>query len=315
MITKVGLYGGNGHQIQNLLVNHPAARLVAVAAMPDFKAPEGVKQCGSLDELLAEKDIELVSLCSPRRADQAGEAIRSLRAGKHVFAEKPCAMSEKDLDAILSTVQETGRHFHEMHAETMLFQPYREMKRQIQAGTIGTVVQVVAQKCYPWADWRPQDEAVDGGLSTQVGVYIARFTEHIACLKITSLDMIETRLGNPKVTSDCRMAVSMILGTESGAVVSGSCNYLNPMKERCWGYEILRVFGTKGIIESCTDGKVARLILNGQSPQDLDLSVPTVDFFDVYLKSLQEGEPMPLSLEEELRPTRWVVRAKSALKS
>ncbi|MDD4869398.1 MAG: Gfo/Idh/MocA family oxidoreductase [Kiritimatiellae bacterium] len=305
---RVGLYGTNGHQVSGLLVKHPDADLVAVAEFPP-KSSANVKHYNTLDELLADNNVELVSLCSPRRVDQARDAVKCLRAGKHVYAEKPAALTEKELDEIIATAKQTGKQFHEM-AGTIVQQPYMEMRRQIQSGAIGTVVQVLAQKCYPWHDKRPGDEAVDGGLSTQAGVYIARFVEHIAGEKITSLEMVETKLGNPMQQSECRIAVSMMIRLANGGVASGICNYLNPIKARCWGYEILRVFGTRGIIESNADGKQLRLLLNGQPPSELNPSQPTLDYFNLFIRSLCGGDPMPLSIEDELSPTRWVIRAK-----
>ncbi len=309
---KVGLYGANGHQIQGSLADHPDGELAAVAALPASTLPAGItpRQYASLDELLTDKEIEVVSLCSPRRADQARDAIRCLEAGKHVYAEKPSALTETDLDAIIATSRRTGRHYHEM-AGVLVSQPYKEMRRVIRSGAIGTVVQVLAQKCYPWTDWRPADENQDGGLGLQCGVYATRFVEHIAQVRISSLETLETSLGNPVAGSRCRMAVSMIMRLENGGVASAVCNYLNPIQKRCWGYEILRVFGTQGIIESNADDNRGRLLLLGQPPRELDLSAPSEDYFTLFLRSLLGGPAMPLSLEEELSPTRWVIRAKS----
>ena len=309
---KVGLYGTNGHQIQALLQNHPEAELTAVAG---WNQPmPGVKNYETLDALLADPEIELVSLCSPLRINQAQDALKSLRAGKPVYAEKPCALNEQDLDEIIATAKETGVHFHEM-AGTVLEQPYREMRRLVQQGAIGTVVQVLAQKCYPWADWRPADEAIDGGLATQVGVYIARFVEHIACQKIASLQVTETRLGNPNPASQCRIAAGFHMTLENGGLASGICNYLNPIQARCWGYEIVRIFGTEGILESCAEGAHARLLLNGQEPRDLERAIPSEDYFDRFIALLKDGTPMPMTLEEELNPTRWVIRARNPMQS
>ena len=305
--VKVGLYGSNGHQIYNQLQANPGAELEAVAAWN--QPANGARVYGTLEELIADKGVELVSLCSPRRADQALDAIKCLHAGKHVYAEKPCAFTEQELDAIMATAADTGLEFHEM-AGTVIEQPYREMRRLILEGAIGEVIQISAQKCYPWGDWRPGDEDIDGGLGTQVGVYIARFVEHIAGQKIASMDILETKFGNPSPASDCRIAVSMQMRLENGGVASGTCNYLNPMKERTWGYEIVRVFGKGGIIESNSDGNQARLLRTGEPPLDLVLSQPTEDYFDLFIRKLREGTPMPISLVEELNPTRWVIRTR-----
>ena len=311
--VRVGLYGANGHQIHRALVNHPLAELVAVATIPRSAQPEGLapREYDSLEALLRDPAVELVSLCSPRRADQARDAIRCLDAGKHVYAEKPSALTEPDLDAIIAAVRRTGREYREM-GSTYLEQPYREMRRLALGGAIGTIVQVLAQKCYPWFDERPADEAIDGGLALQVGVYAARFVEHVAGVRIASLDMVETRLGNPNPDSACRMAVSMMMRLENGGVASAVCNYLNPMRQVCWGYEIVRLFGTRGILESNADGRRARLILPGEPPRDLAPSESPVDGVTLYAASLRGGPAMPLTMEDDLRPTRWVIKARTA---
>ena len=113
--TGIGLYGTNGHQITNQLVGHPAAELVAVAAFGDAELPDGVGEVArydSLEALLADDRVELVSLCSPLRSEQARHAIACMKAGKHVYAEKPCAMTEADLDARHACGGDTGRPCH-----------------------------------------------------------------------------------------------------------------------------------------------------------------------------------------------------------
>ena len=151
MKTGIGLDGVNGHQVTRHLEKHTSAQLLAVAGIEPDKLPESfrndnhVKRYGTLAELLKDPKVELVSLCSPRRRDQADDAIACLRAGKHVYAEKPAAMTEADLDRILATVKDTGKHFHEM-AGSVFHQPFLGMRKVVQSGILGTVVQVFAQK-------------------------------------------------------------------------------------------------------------------------------------------------------------------------
>ena len=99
---RIGLYGTNGHQMHRALTRpHPwPAAPTAVAGFP-ADAVDALRADGAacavvpdLPALLARDDVDLVSLCSPRRADQAADAIACLRAGKHVYAEKPAARSE-----------------------------------------------------------------------------------------------------------------------------------------------------------------------------------------------------------------------------
>ena len=313
----IGLYGTNGHQVQDRLVHHPLGECVAVAALDRAGLPETLRSDAtisdypSLDGLLQDERVELISLCSPRRRDQAREAIRCLEAGKHVYAEKPCAMTEEDLDAIITAAQRTGRRFHEM-AGTAFDQPYQAMRGVVCSGVLGTIVQVLAQKSYPYHDGRPQDEDVDGGLLMQAGVHAARFIEHIAGLKITAITAIETSLGSPR-QGNLRMAASLIARLENGGVASILANYLNMPAFGSWGNETLRIFGTQGFVEAVDGGAHTRLVLKDADRGALPLVEPAIDYLDLYLASLLGQGEMPFSLADELHPTRMVIRAKQGI--
>ena len=309
----IGLYGSNGHQIEQALAAHPRAELVAVAAFGERPVPA---ECGeaaryeTLEELLADTRVEMISLCSPRRADQASDAVKCLLAGRHVYGEKPSALREEDLDRIIATAAQTGCSYHEMGAAA-LEQPYLAMSGLVRSGAIGEVVQVFVQKSYPWGAWRPRDEAIDGGLAMQVGIYPVRFIEHVAGLKVASMEIRETRLGNDHPESDCRRAVSMLMTLENGGVASAICNYLNPSRQLSWGYDIVRVFGTEGIIESNLLDGTSRLLKPGAEPEPIDTSAPVRSTLDLMIDSLLDGTPAPMSMADELRPTRCVIRAKN----
>jgi predicted dehydrogenase len=313
--VKIGLYGSNGHQIQNALVNHSKAELVAVGGWGDGDLPAGlenVKRYDSLDELLADDAVELVSLCSPLRSEQGGHAVACMKAGKHVYAEKPCAMTEEDLDEIIAISRETGMIFHEM-AGTVFDQPYCTLREIVASGVIGEVIQVFSQKSYPWADWRPGDERIDGGLALQVGVYNARFTEHVAGVKIKTISSRETLLGNDVPNSQCHRAVSFLMELENGGVASAVANYCCPASPgwKKWGYETVRIFGTEGFVESIDSGRIGTLAVNGREPETLDFSKPTRDYLDMVLEEVATGtKVIPFNLEDEISPTLWVIRAK-----
>lgn len=311
----IALYGSNGHQVHRHLANHPRARCAAYAEFPADAVPAPAageppaRPCASLDEILRDRAVDLVSLCSPRRADQARDAIRCLEAGKHAYAEKPCALSERELDAILRAAQKSGRRFHEM-AGTAFMQPWREMRNLVRAGTIGDVVQVITQKSYPWRDTRPADEAVDGGLTLQVGIHATRFVEHVAGVRIARAECFETRRGNPR-RDNCRMASGLLMQFENGGIGTMILNYLNPAKFPTWGNESLRIFGTRGFVEGVDGGTRTRLVLNDQDCGPLTLSEPETDYFDFMADEILDGKAMPFTLDEELHPLRVLLKAKT----
>lgn len=304
----VGLYGNNGHQVTSLLRDNAWGEAVAHCAL-ELTEEQGGARRATLEELIADPRVELVSLCSPRRIDQAADAIKCLRAGKHVYAEKPAAFTNEVLDEILAAADAAGRTFHEM-ADTVFHQPFYALRKVIRAGTIGEVVQVWAQKSYPASfDRRPQDEDVDGGLTRQAAIHAVRFIEHITGLRIVRVHAIETKLGNP-LGGELRTASNLSMVLENGGLGSIVANYCNPRGFGQHGNDQVRVFGTQGIAEITDGGTRSRVIVGEKDLGPLDTSEPVERFFDTLLRSLLGESEMPISREEELHPLRVVNDAK-----
>ncbi len=308
----IGLYGANGHQISDLPADHRDGMVVAAAGIEDQLLSahwRGVRRHSSLDALLADADVQLVSLCSPRRADQAGDAIRCLAAGKHVYAEKPCAMTEADLDRVLAAADRAGRRFHEM-AGTVVAEPWWTMRRLVAEGRIGTPIQAWAQKSYPLHGGRPQDEDVDGGLLLQAGVHALRFIEHITGQLVTEVAACETQLGNPG-SGDLRIAIAMTMTLANGGLGQATVNYCQPGAFPAWGNAQARIAGSEGMIEAVDDGTRRRLVTRLRDHGAFAIGQPRPEYHDLVLAALARGEPMPWSSEVELHPTRVVLRARA----
>jgi predicted dehydrogenase len=319
--VQVGLYGANGHQLRRQLESNPRAVCRGFAGFPRerlspvHQQDREVRDYGTLEALLADPLVDLVSLCSPRREGQWRDALACLEAGKHVYAEKPSAFSEADLDAVLAAATRKDRLFHEM-AGSAYGQPFREMGRLVRAGAIGTVVQAWAQKSYPWSNTRPQDEGLDGGLLMQAGIHAVRFLEHITGLRAEAVEAMETRLGNHDAQGQCRRASQMMMRLSNGGLASAIVNYLNPNESfGSWGNEHVRIFGTSGFVEAVDAGSRTRLVLNERDCGPLQPAEPSLDWFECFLDELNGNRSFPISLEEELHPLRVVIRAKASVKA
>ncbi len=311
----VALYGANGHQLRpDRFEQYPQATLVAVAGIRSGNLPEGVKRYSTLDEIIADPSVALVVLCSPRRADQARDAIRCLEAGKHVYAEKPSALTEGELDAILAAAQRSGRQFREM-AGTVFAANYAAMRRLVQAGAVGDVVQILVQKSYRYGSARPQDEAIDGGLFLQAGIHAARMVEHVGGVRMTEAVGWETTFGKSESERGAgKIAAAAHAPLANGGMATMIINYLNPARTPLpHGNETLRIFGTKGFIESVDGGARTRLVTSDKVVEPLDRT-PGPDYFNAFVEHLVTGAAMPLTLEEELHPLRILLRAKAKIR-
>ena len=313
---RVGLYGNYGHQIQDKLYDNEDAELVAVSDVSDSFFSEIKEHCNniilysSLEEMLKDTSIDLISFCSPKRSEQEEHVIMCLKAGKHVYAEKPAAFSEEGLERILAVAKENGCEFHEM-ADSVFIEPYWSVRKLVQSGKIGEVIQVYVQKSYPLnIENRPQDEETDGGLVRQAGIHAIRFLEHITGLQVKDVQVNQTHLGNITPDKGLYTASSWLMTLSNGGVASACVNYLNPKGFSRWGNESVRIFGTEGMVEITDGGQKTHLYTHNADEGEIDThNSDCVDYFKLLTKHLLYGSDLPLSQEDELHPLRVVIRA------
>ena len=64
--------------------------------------------CSDYDEILNDKDVDVVFIVT-RNQHHAAQAIAALRAGKHVFVEKPMALTLDECRDIEQAVYDSGK--------------------------------------------------------------------------------------------------------------------------------------------------------------------------------------------------------------
>jgi predicted dehydrogenase len=95
-----------------------------------------------LDELLADASIDAVVLATPAVA-HAEQALAALAAGKHVFVEKPMALSTADAEAVVAAATRAQKTL--MVGHLMLYHPgYERLRELVRGGEIGDVLYIYA---------------------------------------------------------------------------------------------------------------------------------------------------------------------------
>ncbi len=308
---RIGLFGNNGHQLQKDHVL-PLTRAKVTAACgiepSELSGIPDVRFYPDYNSLLADPEIDLVSICAPVRSLQSEAILLALKSGKHVYAEKPAVMSAVELDKILTAAKVLNREFFEMSG-TSYEEPYKSAKKIIQSGVLGLIVQIIVQKSYPYAGWRPQHEDMDGGNIMQVGIHAVRMIEHTAGQKVTSVSAIETGLGNPK-QGGLQMASVWNLTLSNGGVASITTNYLNQPSFGTWGNESLRVYGVKGFLETEPVQKIIRLVTKDE--QKTIETGPSDNYLQAVVNYLLGIASRPFTPEEEFHPLKVVIAAKQS---
>ncbi|MHB1346972.1 MAG: Gfo/Idh/MocA family protein [Candidatus Humimicrobiaceae bacterium] len=95
-------------------------------------------------DLLADNDIDMVSVVTHVR-DHMQPAIDAIKAGKHVFLEKPMANTAAECDRILDALKDTDKFFMVGHI-CRFDTAYALAKDEIDSGSIGKIISINAKR-------------------------------------------------------------------------------------------------------------------------------------------------------------------------
>ena len=99
-------------------------------------------------DVLAREDVDAVSLPLPDQIHRE-IAVAAMRAGKHVFCEKPMALSNEDCKAMREVEKETGVKF--MIGQVCRYTPsFKKVKELMEAGAIGDLVMIESEYAHDY---------------------------------------------------------------------------------------------------------------------------------------------------------------------
>lgn len=142
---------------------------------------EGVRRYATPAELLADSEVDVVLIALPT-AMHAEVAVAALRAGKHVFCEKPMALRPNDCNHMLDAARAAGRTL--MIGQCLRFWPqYEAIRQRVVAGAIGTVRFAVLRRLgtvptYSADQWL-LDARQSGGALLDLHVHDVDFAHHL----------------------------------------------------------------------------------------------------------------------------------------
>lgn len=156
--------------------------LVAVADVETQRATalaqdRGIPAFRTLDELLAEVECDVVTVCTPSGLHPS-HGIVAARAGKHVVTEKPMAISLADADALVQACDAAGVHLFVVK-QNRLNPPIQLLRRAVDKARFGriylantTVRWTRPQEYYDAAPWRGTWEFDGGAIMNQASHYV-----------------------------------------------------------------------------------------------------------------------------------------------
>jgi len=242
-VAVAGL-GWWGKVIIEALKDSPKLRVVKtidpLAAAGDWAKQQGLAFTTDFDAVLADPNVGGVVLCTPHSM-HAKQVQAAAKAKKHVFCEKPMALTRRDIVAEVEACKANGVVLAVGHEHR--FKPaMQEMLRMVRAGELGKIQMTEATLTLgvrPLAadNWRLQGPEAPAGSMTALGIHGLDI-----CVAINGA--AESVLANMRsLVSATRDTLGVLVSFKSGAQAVISSVFGPPFSIR------FAVFGDKGWVQ------------------------------------------------------------------
>ncbi|MFG3254563.1 Gfo/Idh/MocA family protein [Streptomyces sp. NPDC048172] len=219
-------------------------------------AEHGIAAYDSVEALLADPDVDIVVNITPPVA-HAAVTTQAIRAGKHVYVEKPVAATVAEAEPLTALAQERGVRYGSA-PDTFLGSAAQTARAALDDGAIGTPVGATAFVTHSRAEtWHPDPTflfAPGGGPGLDLGPY---YLTHLVNLlgPIATVSGL-SRIGAPvrTVTSPGRTveSIEVTTPTHAAAVLGFTSGVIGSLQMSfdVWNHHLpfIEVYGTEGTL-------------------------------------------------------------------
>jgi predicted dehydrogenase len=260
----------------------------------------------SLDQLLADREVHVVYIATPN-ALHAPQAIRCLRAGKHVLVDKPMATSVRGAQEMVDAARQSGRILGVLQQQR--FHPANmHLLRLRDDGLLGKLNVIRIQI----GMWYPPDQSWRGTPALSGGGVVIDLAPHALDLMLEvggDISKVEAAIRTLQFPSDVEDFCSARLDLSSGAVGLLELSYCaHQYGGRVEAYGSEATFAVEGSMQAA--GVYHVWFRRGQNPEPLQQHVCTTDCYQAAIEDftdavLHGGEPA-ISMIDGLRVTQLI---------
>lgn len=252
-----------------LRFTHAAVRSPQRAA--DFCGRQGLT-VASYEQVLADPAVEAVVLTTPHSL-HADQVIAAAAAGKHVFVEKPLALTEASAERAAAACREAGVVLALGHNRRFL-PALQELKAMIQRGDLGDLLHIEGNFSgafglgYKPGMWRTSGSESPAGGLTAMGIHVIDAFIYL-CGEVETASGYSLRRVLPVEMDDTTVGVLRF--------ANGMTGYLTTMMATAWIWR-LQVFGTKGWVNMCDDHSLEVRYVEAPDARYLDTAPERLEF-------------------------------------
>ncbi|HCT91724.1 MAG TPA: inositol 2-dehydrogenase [Lachnospiraceae bacterium] len=266
-------------------------------------------------EVLADPEIDAVLICSSTDT-HSPISVEAIRAGKHVFCEKPIDHDVAKIREVMSALEEHPVKY-QVGFNRRFDHNFAAVRAAVDAGKIGEIhiVKVTSRDPEP-----PGMEyvKVSGGMFLDMTIHDFDMVRYLTGCNATEVYVEAAVLVDPAIgeAGDVDTAV-ITLKMENGAIA-----VIDNSRKAAYGYDQrVEVFGSRGMAAVSNDTASSAVIssaegVTGEKPLHFFLE----RYMDAYAKELQyfvdaieNGTDTPLGVVDGLEPVRMGLAAKKSL--
>jgi predicted dehydrogenase len=309
---------GCGAWGKNHVRTHAGLGSLAAVVDPDPAVAEAQAEAygvlaRSYDDVLSDGAIDAVVIAAPA-ADHARLALRALEAGKHVFVEKPLALTVEDAEAVVAAAAAAGRTL--MVGHLLQYHPaFLALRDLVASGRLGDLRYLYSNRLN-LGQFRQEENSLWSFAPHDLSMLLSLVGEEPDEVWATGASYLSTDVADVTTTH---------LGFPRGVRAHVFVSWLHPFKEQrlvVVGSDAMAVFDdTRGWEDKLvlfdhgvdwTDGRPRPARAEG-APVPLDATEPLRVECEHFLHCVASGEAPRTDGAEGLRVLRVLARAQASL--
>ena len=253
--------------------------------------------------------------------DRAGIAVRAMKAGKDVIADKPGAISLDQVAEIEAVAAETGRIFSICFSERFVVRACEVASRLVAEGAIGRVIQTVGLGPHRLnrairPDWF-FDTATYGGILTDIASH--QIDQFLFFTGSTQAEIAASSVANhslPDVPGFEDFGEILLRGDRGSAYIR--VDWYTPDGLPVWGDGRLTILGTEGFIELRKYVDIAGrpggdhvFVSDRDGTRHIDASQEPLTYFARFQADVRDRSSTAMPAGHALKVTRLAIEAQA----
>ncbi|MEK5059338.1 Gfo/Idh/MocA family protein [Paenibacillus shunpengii] len=278
----------------------------------------GGKGYASYEELLANEEVDAVSVCTPNYL-HASMAIAAANAGKHVLVEKPMACTAEEGEQMIEAAKKNGVFLMVGHNQRLM-PPHVKAKELLESGKLGKVLTFRTSFGHPgpeaWSvdgagSWFFRKEEAIMGAMGDLGVHKSDFIRYLLNDEVSEVAGFISTLHKEGTEVDDN--ATCILRMKSGAVgtlVASWTQYKGGDNSTVLWCEngVMKIGTVNGdeVIVELTNGTVETYKVGAMATNEKQVPSGVIDAF---VESIVTNTPPSISGEEGLKSLNVILAA------